>query len=167
MEILIEGKIVKGRGKGVNVVGKINEKLESKKIRFFQGTLNIVSTKPFFFDVDKADFILFKNFYFYKVKIENVECYVYRWLKCPGHVFEVLSECYLKEELKLKDNQTVSITICKSFREKFKISRYLFWWIFWEKRTHLYYKFDLYEKFVGRVIDLKYKYIKTIIVRLF
>lgn len=152
----------KGRGIGKTVIQKHQEEFEKRGITVFPGTLNVLLKEPVFLDLSLADFQIEQTWFVFQAKINGHPCHIFRFPKCPDHIFEILADIKLSDFLPVFKGGEVNIKIDKKYLKKNTKFSCLFWLLFWSGRRNAYYNGNLYPFFVGKYIDLKYSILKKI-----
>ena len=158
----ITGKIISGRGKAnknkrvFEIIAYLNV---TYKIALVSGTLNLVTSKPYWLREDKAIFKSNDN----KALVWDCElngncCFIYRLVSMPAHVYEIISDIRLRDKYHLKDNDNVIINIPNEYIAIPNYSRVLYWHLFWKYREIHYYKSNYYVILLNKLFRYKSKY---------
>jgi hypothetical protein len=139
----LDGKVVRGRGKGAGRIGAIADGLALELgSRPVAGTLNVILSIPIEFDPRKAIFRVDNKRLFWPVELNGVSCLAYRWKGCPLHIVEVVSVSHLRDELNLVDGSSVVIQAPHARHPSLK--SLLAWTLLWALRQRYYYASDPY-----------------------
>jgi hypothetical protein len=157
MDTCVKGKICRGRGIGRSIVEKINHHNWKSLPILFNGTLNIIIKQPIFLDENLASFILFNKYYLFEAKINGAKCFIFKWKKCPPHIFEIVSPCDLSTYFTISFKKEVKITIDKSFLKGGNLIDLMIWYLVWKYREDFYYSHKGYSYVVNKIWNLKYK----------
>lgn len=139
-----KGEIVPGRGMGKGTIESMAPFFKERQIDFFPGTLNLVFNNPVFLDEAKATYRVNKLFYFWEAKINGIECFAYRWRKCPAHIIEIVAKERLRDKPELRDTQTVQLEVRTDQLSPYSLWRIIYWNLAWRGRCRIYYTNDTY-----------------------
>jgi len=117
---------------------------EILKIRPYLGTMNLVSTRPYFLSERYSLKAEGGKKLFWPANVDGCSVYVYRWKHAPLHVFEVIAEVKLRDELGLKDEDVVFINIDDIYFEEVGFFSKVVWYVIWWRRAEWSYKKDGY-----------------------
>jgi hypothetical protein len=108
------------------------------------GSLNLVTSRPVFFDTRAA---VYRNgmWCYFAGRIAGRPVFINRWIGCPAHVFEVFSDTHYRSELGLLDGTIVKLciaddTVVPDVPELTK----LIWLLFWRGRETWFYSCESY-----------------------
>ena len=155
-EIILQGIIVSGRGTGAKRMNLLAPFFKENGIDIFPGTLNIVFSGPIYLNKANADFS-FSNYFFWKAKINNIDCYLYRWWHCPAHIVEILASSKLRDRINTSESQLVTLNLERSIIQDINFMELFLWNLVWRGRTEAYYTNDLYTGIIGKFLNLKYR----------
>lgn len=157
----VEGKIVSGRGIGTLIVKKINLDTGDNLPIFYEGTLNIILSKPIFFNNSLA-FAKVNDFFFFPITMNGVNVFVIRWKKCPAHVFEIVSSHDLNRQIEINTGAAVSIYVNDSILCNNCYIKKSLWFLLWEGRKHLYYSDNYYQLIINRIYNLYFIFLNRL-----
>src|SRR5690606_7696715 len=109
-------------------------------------TLNLVFSNPVFLDESKAKYTYNQIFFFWEARLNGIDCFAYRWRKCPHHIIEIVAFEKLRDRLNLDENSKVKIEINKNNLMPYSFWRLLYWNMAWRGRCRIYYTNDTYFK---------------------
>ena len=105
-----EGTVTSGRGWAAPFVRQRSTEIaEILGERPFEGSLNLILSKPVEFDPGHAHDLDDRERLFWPVSLGEVACLAYRWVHCPLHVVELVSHTKLRSTLNLHDGSVVII----------------------------------------------------------
>lgn len=155
--LVLKGEIISGRGIGKKRMESISEFFNENHLTIYPGTLNVIFSEPIKFKKKKAKLNYNNSFYFWKIKINGIKCFAYRWSQCPHHIIEIVSTSRLRDRINLDENPNVTIEIKDTILKKLNFLDLFFWNLVWKGRRDKFYTSDLYPKFIGKFINLSYR----------
>lgn len=138
----IDVRFVEGRGKAKHSLKDAFKEIADRfEINIFPGSLNLVAKTPIFLKRSLCFYVSDDcERFFWKAKLNEKDVLIYRWKECPAHIFEIISELELKDEVQKKDNN-ILITDNESIYNNYSIFwEKLIWRLFWKYREASYYK---------------------------
>lgn len=154
--VIIKGIYQPGRGVKKDRLGPVYEEFCKRGILLMKGTFNFVAKEPFDLSTNNALFYC-NGYYVWKIILNGVSCYGYRWEQCPYHILEILSEYVLKEHLNVSVGDEIALGISSSCFKRMTKVRSFGWWLAWKKREKSFYTNPYYYKFIGKLFNLKYR----------
>jgi CTP-dependent riboflavin kinase len=137
----IKARAIKGLGLSTTHLSKdASEINEILSLRLRNGTLNLISNEPLWFDKNAAIFNA-GNFYYWKAWLNDLSVILVRFDGCPAHIFEIFAEEHLRSKFGLSDGDTVIISgedrIIDATRTGSSKNR-IVWYLTWRYREALY-----------------------------
>ena len=150
--IRIKTKVISGRGKAKNSLKDDIFELKNKYNRKYQlGSLNLVAQKPYFLLASQTSYISQnQKRFFWKARLNNLDVLLYKHKNFPAHIFEILSEFYLRDYLSLNDGQYIIIELKNHLVTNISplSKQRIAWYLLWKFREYYFYKNDNYINFV-------------------
>lgn len=153
------GVVMSGRGIGRKRMIQLQSFFDTHQHQFFPGTLNVVLDNPVKFNPETAPMNYNNVFLFWPIKLNGIDCWVYRWAQCPAHILEVVSEHCMRDTIEIDPRKPLEVSIESKYLKSLKPLNKLYWFGFWSVREKWFYTSDFYNKIVGKYLNLIY-YIK-------
>jgi hypothetical protein len=145
LEVALEGQVVGGRGLAAPELVTLREQVQAiVKEPLCPGSLNIVLNRPVRL-LDTAGYAFDGDYRtLWRASLGGVGVWVYRWRESPLHVVEILSSVHLRERLKLKDGDTVTLRMSGTQIGKTHFQERFIWAALWTGRRRWFYSYKLY-----------------------
>ncbi|HJQ61532.1 MAG TPA: DUF120 domain-containing protein [Burkholderiales bacterium] len=110
------------------------------------GTLNVVLQRPVKFERKSAITVTVGNEtrYLWRGSLQGTPVWLYRWLRTPLHIVELLSPVHLRDAFGLQDGDDICIEICADDIAPLPLSARLAWAVVWAGRSTWFYKSEQY-----------------------
>ncbi len=118
------------------------------------GTLNVVLRQPLSLSLAKVGFVFEGRRFFWPATLGGIRCLAYRHKGCPLHVVEIVSDVHLREQLKLKDGDAVSLELEADLVSRVPPLARMAWRLAWSRREQLYYTNDRYTRIATRLAPI-------------
>jgi len=151
-EIKIDVTFIEGRGKAKSSLQDSFREINKQfNLKMFPGSLNLISRNPFYL---KKSFCFYisndRKRFFWRAKLNGENVLIYRWKKCPAHVFEIVSKNELRPTIENSDKVKLIIDEQMCSRGHRVFWRLLIWNALWKRRETKYYKDSFYSKIVRK-----------------
>ncbi|HEY2781537.1 MAG TPA: methyltransferase domain-containing protein [Steroidobacteraceae bacterium] len=145
LDVALEGQVVGGRGLAAPELVTLTEQVQAiVKEPLCPGSLNVVLNRPVRL-LDAAGFAFDGDYrILWRAAIGGINVWLYRWRESPLHVVEILSSVHLREHLRLKNGDTITLRMSRAqigvthFQERF------IWAALWTGRRRWFYSYKLY-----------------------
>ena len=143
--IAVTGAVLSGRGQA-------RKHIEAQHAAFREalgedlipGSLNLVLSRPVFFNLDRAISLANGNRLLWKARLSNQDVWAYRWPDAPLHVVEVLSSIHFRKTFGIKDGDRMPIHFSDCDVLQLSVRQKIAWWLVWAGRKSWAYTWDLY-----------------------
>lgn len=147
----VKAVVVPGRGIAAKARAPEVEALcRIRSTSLVSGSLNLVSKKPVWLDLNTAFFASeHSRHFFWDAWLNGTPVILNRWIGCPVHVFELFAQDRLRVKHNLRDGDEVTLTLPISSISSPNMSclkNRLVWYLVWRGREKHYYIDGWYTK---------------------
>lgn len=141
MQVKVECVICDGRGKARKHFERCAQELEQQSGNtFFPGTLNLVAKNPLQLALEKGRLFDKEKRCLWPALLNGYKVYIYRYVGCPLHIFEIAADTNLRETLGVETGARVTLEVPAESVHMMKDMIVHQWNILWKGRETLYFQ---------------------------